>query len=92
MTCDVSQSINRTPWSYHMRTITTASQVYSFEHDRLLQAEELFRAYGWEVQVDGLPTEQVSDLVGETMALPPLMAALTALLVAAGLPLPGFLV
>jgi hypothetical protein len=92
LTCDVSQSINRSPWSHHLRTITTASRIYSFQHDRLLHGEELFRCYGWEAQVDGLAADHTNDLVGETMALPPLMAALTGLAVSAGLPLPGLLV
>jgi hypothetical protein len=87
--CDVSQAIDRRPWAYHLRTITTSSAIYNFTRDRTLLPQEILRVYGWSPDATNNTYEEVADLVGETMALPPLATILGSLLVAVGKGLPG---
>ena len=67
-----------------MRRVLRNSRVYSYEHDRILSAYEVFRIYGWRDPVlQGLTERQAWDLVGDSMALPPLAVALFGLLLGA---------
>lgn len=88
MYCDVSQNVNRSPWSLgHIRCATTSSRSYSFEMDRLLTPEEVMMAYGWPRKVaearTQVPAAAMDDLVGETMALQPLAVVMLATIIAA---------
>ncbi len=81
---DVSQNPGRKPWSVGLRRVLRNSRVYSYEHDRILSAYEVFRIYGWRDPVlQGLTESQAWDLVGDSMALPPLAVALFGLLLGA---------
>lgn len=86
--CDVSQNVNRSPWSRgYVRCATTSSRNYSFEKDRLLVPEEMLMAYGWPRKIaearTQVPTTVMDDLVGETMALQPLATVMLAMVIAA---------
>lgn len=85
---DVSQSVERHPWSYErLHTVTTSTRAYSFSLERVLAAEELLMMHGWPREIAEAPhtigRAAMRDLVGETMALPTVAAAMAALLVAA---------
>ena len=45
---DVTQNPSRHPWSYGLHRITTGSQIYSYQNDRVMSAFEAFRVYGWQ--------------------------------------------
>lgn len=86
--CDVSQNVNRSPWSVkRLRCVTTSSRHYSFTLDRLLVPEEAMIAYGWPPEVaeacTKVPATAMEDLVGETMALQTLGMVMVAMIVAA---------
>ena len=86
--CDVSQNVNRSPWSRgHVRCATTSSRNYSFEMDRLMVPEEMLMAYGWPRPIaeahTSVPDTAMDDLVGETMALQPLATVMLATIIAA---------
>ena len=86
--CDVSQNVNRSPWSFKkIRCATTSSRNYSFALDRLLVPEEVLMAYGWPRAVaeahTQVPVTVMDDLVGETMALQTLAMVMLAVITAA---------
>jgi hypothetical protein len=86
--CDVSQNVNRSPWSIgYVRCATTSSRNYSFELDRLMVPEEMLMAYGWPRTVaeahTQVPATAMDDLVGETMALQTLATVMLAMVIAA---------
>lgn len=87
LTIDVSQNICRKPWSSSLRTFTTTSQVYLYSADRILLPEEALRLLGFDDvpgdALNGVSAAEVSDLVGQAMALPSVAVPMLALLQAA---------
>ena len=85
--CDVSQNVNRSPWSLgYVRCATTSSRNYSFSMDRLVVPEEMLMAYGWpramaEARTE-VPDTAMDDLVGETMALQTIATVMLATVIA----------
>ena len=87
---DVSQMPGRRPWRYGLRRATRNSKFYSYEHDRLITAEEVFKMYGWRApRLEGLSHGKALDLLGDSMALPTLAVAAYALVLSAGDVMPG---
>jgi len=85
---DVSQSVHRRPWSLgRLHTVTTSTKAYSFGLERVLAPEELLVIYGWPrgmaEATHTIGRTDMRKMVGETMALPTVGAAMAALLVAA---------
>ena len=82
---DCSQAISRKPWSATtMRTLTTSSNLYSFESDRLVLSQEHLRLLGFpEGIADGLCNTEILDLAGNAMSLASCAAAEAFVLVAA---------
>ena len=84
--CDVSQAINRKPWfSKCMRTLTTSSSIYSFELERVLLPHETMRLMGFPAEkltqgAHQISDSQISEFVGQSMALPSCAASLSAVL------------
>ena len=85
--CDVSQNITRKPWGQGtLRTFTTSTQMYSFELDRLVLPLEGMRLLGFPGAASlahGVSSADLSDFVGEGMALPSICLAQMSLLKAA---------
>ena len=85
---DISQSVNRHPWTLgRLHTVTTSTKAYSFALERVLAPEEVLMMYGWPRPMAEAPhsigRSRMRNLVGETMALPTIGAAIAAVLVAA---------
>ena len=83
--CDVSQNLSRKPWG-GLRTLTTSTILYSFQKDRLILPEEGLRILGFpstSTLVRGISQGDVSDIVGQAMAVPAVVLPTMALLLAA---------
>ena len=92
---DVSQSLDTRRASMlretQLSTLCTGAQVYSFEHDRRIHPEELLACFGWPaMDCRALSMVELTDLIGDSQALPPLAISTWALLFALGNSLPGF--
>ena len=92
LVCDTSQAISRKPWgSLCTRTLTTSSQLYSFEKDRLLLPHESFRMLGFQTQnmssvcKFGISDSDLSDLAGSAMSLPAVTCAALSLIYASAI-------
>ena len=86
-----SQNPGRRPVSSssgNAQTLTTSSQLYSFERDRVLLGLEHLRMQGWpDVQVpEDMSDQQLKELAGEGMALPCIGSILFALYLCKGFP------
>ena len=80
---NVSQNPARRPWSYDLGRLTRTSRYYSFADDRVLSAQELFRIYGWQrANLTGIKFGDAIDMLGDSMALPTLGVAMSALIIA----------
>ena len=80
---DCSQSVNRKPWSNHVRSICSGSLLYLFKADRCLLPEEHLLLLGWpchKTRTSMLSAGQVRDLAGESMAMPCIATASAALM------------
>ncbi|MCP4243351.1 MAG: hypothetical protein GY772_22570 [bacterium] len=87
---DVSQNPGRCPWSFGLHRLTRNSRIYSYEHDRILSPFEAFRVYGWRNPcLEGLAASEAWDLLGDSMALPTLAVAVSAVVLGAGPYMPG---
>jgi hypothetical protein len=82
---DLSQNALRKPFGHGLRRVTRNSTIYSFEHDRVVTAEEGFKMYGWSPRprLDGFSERQAIDILGDSMALPTLAVAMYSLLLGA---------
>lgn len=80
---DVSQAISRRPWG-RLRTLCTGSQIYSFEKDRVLIAEESLRLLGFPTGswTASLTQSDIMGFAGNAMALPSVAAVSLSLLLA----------
>ena len=80
---DVSQNVERKPWSEYFRVLTTNSCIFFLPQGRLLKPSEHFKLLGFsEEHTAHIRTPGVArDLAGEAMA-PPVIA--TVMLAAAG--------
>ena len=92
LVCDTSQAISRRPWgSLCTRTLTTSSQLYSFEKDRLLLPHESLRMLGFQSQnlssvcKFGISDSDLSDLAGSAMSLPAVTCAALSLIYASAI-------
>ncbi|CAE7293874.1 unnamed protein product, partial [Symbiodinium sp. CCMP2456] len=90
---DLSQNIVRMPWGRY-RTLTTSTQLYSFERDRLLVPEELLVILGFprtyaESARHHMKNRDITDLVGMAMAVPSVTVVCCSALMAALRFLPG---
>lgn len=90
---DISQNPKRHPWwrGHHLRTLTTVSQIYMFQHDRLLLPIEKFFFLGWErdsFNADSLSNAQINELTGNAFTLPQIAVLLTGIM-AGGMACPG---
>ena len=72
---DLSQNVNRMPWSLGIRSVTTSSCLFSFALGRVLKAEEHWAALGFPAMAGQLSERAQKHLVGEAMA-PPVIGAL----------------
>lgn len=87
---DVAQNPGHRPWSFGLHRVTRNSQIYSYEHDRVISAFEAFRIYGWRNPcLEGLASSEAWDLLGDSMALQTLAVAVSGLLLGAGWHMPG---
>ena len=69
--CDVSQSVQHTPWvRSKLRSITTSSRYWSYSAERLLEPQELLRAFGFEPDCTGVSKHHLQNLLGECMSPP----------------------
>ena len=68
--CDLSQSASRKPWCQSVRSIVSASVIYSFEADRILILEEHYRLLGIDMELPPLTPGDHRNLTGEAMAAP----------------------
>lgn len=82
---DCSQAITRKPWSATtMRTITTSSNLYSYEADRLVLSQEHLRLLGFPEHIcHGLSNSEILDFAGNAMSLASCAAAEAFVLAAA---------
>lgn len=85
---DVSQSVQRRPWSLsNLHTVTTSTKAYSCLLERVLAPEEVLLIYGWPRAMaeanHNLGRAAMRNLVGETMALPTIAVAMVSMLVTA---------
>eukprot|EP00971_Amphidinium_carterae_P125035 2477218-Amphidinium_carterae.1 len=84
---DVSQDGHLKPWTRHkLRSITTSTAWFSFDHKRLLLPEELFKVLGFNANTSNMSASALSDLLGEAIAPPCLGILLMSILTA----IPGF--
>ena len=69
---DVSQSACRHPWSQQVRSMVSASLLYSFEADRVLVGQEHLYLLGFKqpVRTATLSQAQLRHLAGEAMGIP----------------------
>eukprot|EP00971_Amphidinium_carterae_P333518 6468300-Amphidinium_carterae.6 len=72
---DLSQGLDRSPWSTNVRSICGGSNLYIFQQQRCLRPSEHLELLGWPAELATRKTEklkhaQVRDLAGESMALP----------------------
>eukprot|EP00971_Amphidinium_carterae_P252474 5012224-Amphidinium_carterae.4 len=69
---DISQSASRMPVSRGIRSVVSASTLYSYQKDRVVTAAEHWGLLGFPANVDlhMLTTSQIRDLSGEAMGLP----------------------
>ena len=88
---DLSQSVDRKPWRHGtFPTYTTASIVYSYEHDARIEPEEVMAMYGRPfLRGHHLARDDIQDLVGNCMAAQPVSTLLHAFLLSVGRALPG---
>eukprot|EP00971_Amphidinium_carterae_P006078 119700-Amphidinium_carterae.1 len=78
---DLSQNAHRSPWSIGVRSITTSSDLFSFDLGRTLTGSEHFKLLGFpDVQLGKLSQRQMKHLVGEAMSPPAVGSVLLALL------------
>jgi len=93
---DMHENPHRRPWSVgQLRTCTTATRVYSFQEDAIVEPEEMHLLLG-RLPIGAekpdvpppLSRSNMRTLVGGCMAVPPISAILHALIIAAGPHLP----
>lgn len=78
---DISQNPCRSPWSRpggNAHTLCTSTQLYSYNLDRMLEADEylLLQGYKESVNTDQLSSDAVRSMAGEGIALPCLASVL----------------
>ncbi len=88
---DVSQAVTRSPWAKHaLKTVTTTTELYSFERDTMVEPEELLRLHGRPVPLGhSCEARELRDLLGNCMAVQTLATVMRALFLSAGQWLPG---
>ena len=79
-----------------MLCLVRGSLPYSFEHDRLVLAEELLRSHGWQIgakvpDCTGIKERELQDLVGEMQAVQTLSVVLWSTMIAMAPRLSGLL-
>ena len=84
---DFEQNPERNPWG-SLRTCTTSTRVYSYEHDRVLSPLDNLWLLGYprSVSVDGLKLGELHKLAGSAWALPTMGVCLYAALLEADFP------
>lgn len=86
---DVSQAVDRRPWSMSFSTLTTNSECYVYHLDRTLLESEKFYLLGfpkWTLNPVCLSQNALRDLAGECMGVPDVTAVCYAALLNARLP------
>ena len=90
LVADTSQNPERKPWGLGLPRLTRTCKPYLYSWARRIRPGEAFEAYGWRrPALHTLSDAECWDLLGDSMALPTLAAALVSLLGAAGEGLPG---
>lgn len=88
--CETTQNPARGPFSFDVKRLCRRSRPYSYSHDRMLYPSEMFALYGWDKPVlRRLTRGECGDLIGDSMALQSVGAALLALICSVGLAIPG---
>ncbi len=70
--CDLSQAVQRRPWSKGLRTAVQNSVNYSFQHDCVLSGAAHMRLLGWSkrrVATTHLSDREFRGLAGESLSL-----------------------
>ena len=82
-----SSSAPKKPWSYGLKTLLTSSEIYSYEHDRMLTPQDLMRQHGWRApNAGGLSFSAMRGLHGESVACQQLGCLVWAAYLAADFP------
>ena len=86
---DISQSLDWKPWTIgSIRSVTTGTQIFSLQRDRLVTEVELMRCLGfppWSIPAS-LSRHALRDLGGQCMALPAVGLALISVISAFDVP------
>ncbi len=80
---DVSQSLERWPWSKHMRTVQSTSKVWDTHLRRYYTAADQFKFFGWRIRVIDMSAVKEQDarrLVGSSMEVPLVQAFMCAMM------------
>ena len=83
--CDISQNLERLPFSSHCRALTRSSLVYSYRHDRVLVGRDHLSLLGFDParfsNMDRFSQKAQKDLAGDAMSPPSVCFAMMILIV-----------
>ena len=86
---DISQSVDWKPWTIgSIRSVTTGTQIFALQRDRLVTEMELMRCLGfppWSIP-EGLSRHTLRDLCGQCMALPAVGLAMLSVMTCMDIP------